>query len=232
MTQKKIRYVLSFILLGVVAILGAPDVFAGPPLLCHPLEIGDARSLPWNGAEWRDVKLDYEADRLVGDTLDMLQPEAPIIVRMETLRRATVYAVWTLHDHKVKYPIKDLAVANKLLAELTARAEAVRGRGGVTEALALFDLGYLAEAYREASHSSRNPAADIDGYATVTRAIKLRGREPAMEFAAALMTLDSRRAGHAEHLRKAYEGAPNDALLARNLAKRFDNNARAALNKS
>jgi hypothetical protein len=25
---------------------------AGPPLLCHPFEIGNARSLPWSGPGW------------------------------------------------------------------------------------------------------------------------------------------------------------------------------------
>jgi hypothetical protein len=38
---------------GVLLILaGATSAFAGPPLICHRLEIGDARSLPWNGTAW------------------------------------------------------------------------------------------------------------------------------------------------------------------------------------
>ena len=32
------------------AILIATPAFAGPPLLCHPFEIGTARSLPWGSA--------------------------------------------------------------------------------------------------------------------------------------------------------------------------------------
>jgi len=29
-----------------------------PHLLCHPLQIENARSLPWNGDEFRDVKVE------------------------------------------------------------------------------------------------------------------------------------------------------------------------------
>jgi hypothetical protein len=53
---------------------------------------------------------------------------------METLRRATIYAS------------RDKAVAASLLQALEARAEANR-----TDANALFDAGFLTEAYRQAS---------------------------------------------------------------------------------
>src|SRR5438128_8750374 len=84
---------------------------AGPPLICHPFEIGDAKSLPWAGSAWRAVKVDYNINRLVDDTLALLSPETAPLVRMETLRRATVYCVWAMRDYKVGYPIKDLKVA-------------------------------------------------------------------------------------------------------------------------
>ena len=29
-----------------------PVVLAGPPLICHPFEIGNAKSLPWSGSDW------------------------------------------------------------------------------------------------------------------------------------------------------------------------------------
>src|SRR5262249_18555306 len=85
---------------------------AGPPLICHPYDIGDAKSLPWNGSEWRDVKPDYELNRLVEDTLALLTPETPVIVRMETLRRATIYAVWAKRDHEISYQVKDVKIAD------------------------------------------------------------------------------------------------------------------------
>jgi hypothetical protein len=79
----------------------------GPPLLCHPFDINNARSLPWSGSEWRGVDKNYNINRLVDDTLGLLAPETPVMVRMETLRRATVYAVWSLNDYKVGYSVKD-----------------------------------------------------------------------------------------------------------------------------
>ena len=33
----------------------ARPAFAGPPLLCHPFDIGSAKSLPWSGVSgWSD----------------------------------------------------------------------------------------------------------------------------------------------------------------------------------
>ena len=192
---------------------------AGPPLICHPFEIGDARSLPWDGPEWRSVKADYSIHRLVEDTLALLTPDTPVLVRMETLRRVTVYAVWARIDRKVGYAVSDAKVADELLARLRARAEAVKGQGAA-EALALFDYGYLVESYKQAGDKGRQ-AAGPDGYALLVRAIGLRGHDPAMEFAAALATAHAQGGAHREHLRKAVAGAADGSLLARNLVRHF-----------
>ena len=61
----------------------------------------------------------------------------------------------------------------------------------------------------------------MDGYEWVRKAIALRGSDPQMEFAAALMTTDGARAERDRHLQNAMAGAKEDALLARNLASRF-----------
>ncbi|HET8922348.1 MAG TPA: hypothetical protein VFN26_05050 [Candidatus Acidoferrum sp.] len=71
-----------------------------------------------------------------------------------------------------------------------------------------------------------NPAAGVDGYAMVKKAIALRssalrGDDPQMEFAAALITLSGPREEHAQHAQKAIAGAKTDALLAQNLATHF-----------
>ena len=76
-----------------VLALFAPPAQAGPPLICWPFEIGDARTLPWRGSTWSEANPDYDLRKLPGDTLALLTPSTPIIVRMETLRRATVYAI-------------------------------------------------------------------------------------------------------------------------------------------
>jgi hypothetical protein len=53
------------------------------------------------------------------------------------------------------------------------------------------------------------------------KAINLRGNDPEMEFAAALITLGGPQKNHQEHVLKATAGAKTDALLAQNLASRF-----------
>src|SRR5437660_216874 len=71
-----------------------------------------------------------------------------------------------------------------------------------------------------------NPAAGVDGYALVKKAVALRsaalhGDDPQMEFAAALITLSGPQAEHREYAQKAIAGAKTDSLLAQNLATRF-----------
>jgi len=68
-----------------------------------------------------------------------------------------------------------------------------------------------------------NPAAGLDGYNLVRKAISLRGSDPEMEFAAALITLPSPGSAHRDHVQKAMAGAKNDSLLAQNLASNFNN---------
>ena len=86
----------------------------------------------------------------------------------------------------------------------------------------MFDVGYLAEAYKQwVGQGEPNPASGLDGYGWVKRAISLRGQDPQMEFAAALITVGGPEADHQEHVQKAAGGAKNDPLLARNLATHF-----------
>jgi hypothetical protein len=197
------------------------SAFAGPPLICHSIEIGNARSLPWGGPDWSSVKHDYKLDRLVADTLALLTPETPVLVRMETLRRATMYSVWDSNAYRVGHVTRDLSVARELLSRLQARAEdpRIKGRG---QALALFDFGYLVASYRQATPKDSPPFGGLDGYPSVTKAIQLSGADPEMEFAAALITMDrEHRTSQAAHLQKAAAGAAEGSLLAQNLIMRF-----------
>lgn len=191
-----------------------------PPPLCQPFEIGDARSLPWDGDEWRDVKTDYDLNRLVEDALAILSPEAPVIARMETLRRATIYAVWAMIDEEVGVEIKDLKIARELLMQLQTRAREAKGKA---EALALFDLGYLVENYRRATRESDRAGliGEIDGYGLIVKAISLRGPDPEMEFAAALVVAEPKLNERQQHVKKAFAGAIVNERLARNIAKYF-----------
>jgi hypothetical protein len=63
---------------------------AGPPAICWPVEIGDAKSLPW-GKDAFATDERYDEAKTVDDTLALLDGAMPVLVRMETLRRATIY---------------------------------------------------------------------------------------------------------------------------------------------
>src|SRR6266702_7429596 len=164
--------------ISIVAILIGLTTFAhaGPPLICHPIEIGQAKSLPWVELNYkRDTT--YDLKNLTRDTLAILDSHTPVLVRMETLRRATIYAR------------QDPQVAKELITRLQARA-AKSHVARRPDALAWFDVGYLAEAYKQwMGKGEPNPAAGLDGYSLVRKAISLRSEDPEMEFAAALMTL-------------------------------------------
>lgn len=184
----------------------ATSAFAGPPLICHPFDIGNAKSLPWTGTGWDlSGNENYDAKNLTQDTLAILDAGAPVIVRMETLRRATLYAR------------KDPQAAKELITKLYQRTT-----GAHVDAHAWFDAGYLAAVLTQWSGKDQNPAAGVDGYSMVKKAIVLRGGPDAeMEFAAALITLYPAQPEHQQHAQKAIAGAKNDPLLAKNLASRF-----------
>jgi hypothetical protein len=208
----------SRLAINIAAVLLAFTSFAqaGPALICHPIEIGQAKSLPW--VEWNHKgSTDYDLKNLTRDTLSILDSNAPVLVRMETLRRATIYAR------------QNPEVAKELITRIQARA-ADSNAGGRSDALAWFDVGYLAETYKQwMGKGEPNPAAALDGYRMVTKAISLRGSDAEMEFAAALITLMSPENAHQEHVRKAMAGAKNDPLLARNLGSNFNHQTIAEL---
>src|SRR5258706_15867355 len=119
-------------LIGALLCLGT-FAQAGPPLICHTIEIGQAKSLPWISHNWNlSGGENYDTKNLVRDTLEILAPDTPVLVRMETLRRATLYAR------------KDPVAAKELLARILARATDAESSGH-SDALAWFDVGYLAE---------------------------------------------------------------------------------------
>ena len=165
---------LLVVTLASAALFLTRPALAGPPLLCFPFEIGAAKSLPMGHGAWHSIDPKYDVARLVDDTLAILTPDAPVLVRMETLRRATIYA--STHP----------AVANALLTALQTRAEQ---RDPKTAALAVFDFGYLVETYREATYGLNmvTPAIDtIDGYQLVLKAHALQS-DATMQHAATLI---------------------------------------------
>jgi hypothetical protein len=193
------------------ALLFATAALAGPPLICHAFDIGNAKSLPWISHDWNLTGSEsYNTKNLATDAIATLDADPTVLVHMETLRRATLFAR------------KDPTAAKQLLLKLVARADS--SSNSPAGALASFDLGYLAEAYKQwLGKDQSNPAQGVDGYALVKKAIQLRGNDPQMEFSAALITLNGPASDQQEHAQKAIAGAKNDPLLARNLAAHFWN---------
>ncbi len=182
--------------------------YAGPPLICHPFDIGTARSLPIGPADggWSAIDRAYDRARLVSDTIALLTPSTPTLVRMETLRRATMYVA------------DDAEAAGRLLQALRARTSKTPATRA--EAIALFDVGYLVETYRQLGTHKRalaTAAGELDGYDLVTAALRVVPDDPAMHFAAALMTADGRHVtAHRAHAEQA-RAASGDPLLAKNV---------------
>jgi hypothetical protein len=202
---------LRFSVVSLILILAATVVLAGPPLICHSFDIGSARSLPWISHSWNLSGAEtYDTTKLVADTAAILAADNTVIVHMETLRRATLYAR------------SNPAVAKALLNRVMMATKSPQP--DASRALTYFDTGYLAEAYKQWLGNSNNPAAGIDGYELVKEAIRLRGNDSQMEFAAALITLSGPASEHQAYVQKAIVGAKGDALLARNLTSHFIGN--------
>ena len=206
-------------ILTLVALAATADVaMAGPPLLCHPFDIGTAKSLTWDNSNgWQGRVGATNMKTLVADTEALLTPDTPVIVRMETLRRAAIYAS------------TDAQAATELFTRLQARAGSAKSGG-----LETFDAGYLIETFRQISDMERWTRDDgskiqfaalkslvgkADGEAMVQQTLAARNGEPALEFAAALIAAShkGRTADYEKHAKKARAGAAQDALLTKNL---------------
>src|SRR5829696_8389332 len=114
----------------------ATPALAGPPLICHPFEVENGKLIAWGtGSGWNTPDRSYDIKKLVADTSAVLTPDAPILTRMENMRRATIYAM------------RDPVIAHELLKTAMARALAT-----TSDSRAWFDAGYLIESYKQAVH--------------------------------------------------------------------------------
>jgi len=194
-----------------VVVFFATPALAGPPLICHPFETAGGTLIAWGtGPGWNSPDRNYDVKTLVADTNAVLSADAPILTRMENLRRATIYAM------------RDPAVAQELLKNVMARALST-----TTDSRAWFDAGYLIESYKQATHlrEDRKPelrlwaAVDetlrVDGYNWGKKSMSMSGSSAEMEFAASLMTQG---AVASAHRARAIGAAPKNSLLAKNLA--------------
>lgn len=205
----------GLMMLALIASTGV--ALAGPPLLCHPFDIGTAKSLTWDGSRgWMGRADATNLTTLVADTEALLTPDTPVIVRMETLRRAALYAS------------RDAQVAPQLLQRLQARAQSG------ADPLASFDAGYLIETYRQIGELAKYGDSqlqaktsvvaalvkDVDGYAMVQKSLASRANDPGIEFASALIAASiNRKADYNQHAVKARAHAHTDPLVARNIGQ-------------
>ena len=173
---------------------------AGPTLICHPYNIGDAKSLPWSaGSNWDNPDKSYNIKNLAGDTVAILDQTPTVLVRMETLRRAVLYGS------------KDHDAARTLLAQLKTPGAA-----------AIFDYGYFLSSLKQIEWLYKEDlTGGVDGYPFVQKALAIQPDSSEMHFAAAIMASSPPRpSDRDEHLRKA-RAAKNDSLLAQNISTHF-----------
>lgn len=179
-------------------------VFAGPPLLCFPYQIGDAKSLPWGDDAFKNDS-GYDTTNLARDTMNLLRTERNVLVRMETLRRAAIYIG------------QDARKATDLLARLTGLAmdcEATHKPGAIN----WFDAGFFAATIAQngvdlgwhVGHDGK-----VDGMLYIRRACELdKNEDPAMQYGAALVAFHHDNAASREFLRRAVAGAKPGSDLA------------------
>jgi hypothetical protein len=146
------------------ALIASP-AWAGPPLICHPADIGSARSLPWLAtSSWNGADPSYDVSHLRDDTLNLLTPSTPIGIRIETIRRAVIYAT------------RQPGLSDQLTVALFGRvmnAEAL----GTADPSAWFDAGYYVETVNEVARIYPNVHAvdHVDGVSWMRTAIHLGG---------------------------------------------------------
>ncbi len=184
---------------------------AHPYLAEEAVEIGDARSLPWNGETDYGLVADYDVQRrLVPDTLALLTPTTPPLVRFETLRRAALYL-----SPRFSTP----EVATSLRVHLARRLQARVDREGLAprlRALSLLDAG----CFEGLCAMDRTLSSGRNGYGLAKQAL------PELPEAVGEVEYVLRRLAPAGtpvdgHGTGALRGVQEGSLLARNLLRDF-----------
>jgi len=197
----------------------SPGALVGPPFVCHELDIGDARSLPFKKGLETDGR--YDRQRLVEDVANLLKTETNLVVRMETLRRAAIYA---RTDRQIAWELLGRTGLSVL------EQEALRARAST----AWFDTGVLVTCWDQLNVDlgfRAGVAEGFDGYAYIEKALDAARAEKneqiaVIEFGAALCAHPAMRPGggsptdidrYANHVQAARAGAGASPLLAKNL---------------
>jgi hypothetical protein len=169
-----------FLLAASVTSSAATSV-AGPPAICFPLDIGEARSLAWGGDDAFDADPDFPREKLVAEVVAVLDASDDALVHAETLRRAVIYAAG---GHGKKDPATRARCAElvqalqtrALDAELAASKQKIEDH---ERALHWLDLGFALGAYDQMEVSTFAPALP-----PLQRAAELAPRDAGVALAA------------------------------------------------
>jgi hypothetical protein len=190
-------------LLGAAAFPAAP-AHAGPPNICHPTDIGDARSLPFGNGPFEPGSL--AAADVPARTLEILDQSDDTLVHMETLRRAWVY-LWEKGDQDTRRVQGLLDRLKDRVLEAEA-ADATEGR----RALAWFDYGYLLGICAEGGFDAGRAGAPY-----LEKAARLAPQDARLRFGVAKGVFMEDQPAFYRHLHAAASGGAADALLAKNV---------------
>jgi hypothetical protein len=213
----------------------------GPPTICHPIDIGTARSLPWGSGKF-GASADYDLARTVEDTLEILRASPDTLVHMETLRRAAIYltdlsevgaarpAEWRAQElgRLLTALQADVTTCSTARPAANGSAESAcdasrRAAGEAALGLRQFDVGYLqAVLVQSERHGSsavaKEQLAQFESW--LSQAAALRPDDGALQLGFALATFDGQPASKTcyAHLDRAVALATDpDGLLRRNL---------------
>lgn len=194
--------------------IGAPaPALVGPPLLCFPLDIGGAASLPF-ASEGFDVRTKLTPDEIATSLRSLLAASDDVVFHMETLRRASIWLM-SLEGEGRGAPASQRPNAAKIQALLTDALLLAAAGGAPTsspraEALRWFDLGYFLAAGGQAGFC--DPARSRDW---LEKAALLLPDDPALHFGIALAEFDHRSDGSgaswARHLVHVFDGPKSSA---------------------
>ncbi len=166
-----LRTTASLVILTLV-FFPAVGVWGGPPAICQPIDIGKAHSLPFGKGAFDTGKLSL--DRVVPETLRILEKTDDALVHIETLRRAAIY----LKESQVEVDRLCNALKKQIDNEPQKTSEERLG-------LYWFDLGYLQGALgqlrRKWSHAREFPVVGC-----FEKAVSLKRDNGAVYFGAAL----------------------------------------------
>ena len=198
-----------------VGLAALPTHAVGSSLLCFPLDVGGAATLPFGG-EGLDVKSDLSTEEVVKLTRALLEKSDDPLVHMETLRRATI---WFMNKDAAEAAGKFRAV----LADATLRAAAATGDGTARahhEAMRWLDLGYFQAAARQGGVLQLKNAHEW-----LEKAVRLAPDDLALRFGVALAQFSPGEEGDpkawARHLQVVLDAKELSPLLKKNAVATF-----------